>query len=177
MLRHEIVAHGVDPSGLPVMLHKSLLTRRWYRQGVLHRPELARKGVERAWPVVTLRERPARSLWNLYREVADSSLHFGAGALRGTALERFEEKVVRTPPARPGRVRIRLSRPSWVFRWPLPVLMVWDRFKLPVEPMLGREVEDLEGTAVVVSVVTSACIPPPVSLLVDSVRPDGVNWV
>jgi hypothetical protein len=68
---------------------------------------------------------------------------------------------------------------EWGWRWPLPLFYWWSRKGLPFKS-LGRSTW-LDFHPCLFSEVkfkiSHPGVPPPQSLLLDAVRPDGVNWV
>jgi hypothetical protein len=177
MMRHEIVHRGVCPQSVPQTLFKSLLTRRWFRQSVLYGPEVVESGPPRAWPVVTLSVRPADCAIRFYNDRVREGLWYGASLFRGKPLPPYRVVLKKVPPQSPGRVRLRLTRRRWVWRWPRHLWSLWEGLGLPLQRLRGVWEEDHPDLATSVSVATAAFVPTPLSLLYDAVRPDGVNWV
>jgi hypothetical protein len=177
MMRFEIQQRGVVPSGIPRVLHKNLVTRKWYRQALLHKPVIVETGIPRAWPILSKDVRPADEVLELYDRRVAEGLWFGASLLRGRTIPQFTQVLEKVPLRAAGRVQLRLTRPRWVWRWPSHVWSFWVHFNLPVVRLHGQWELDHPDLATVVEVRSSATIPPPLVLLVDSVRPNGVNWV
>jgi hypothetical protein len=177
MVRFEVQQRGVDPSSVPQVLHKSLVKYKWYRQALLRKVEVVETGLRRAWPVLEKDVRPPPDLEWIYERRVEEGLWFGASLFQGKELDPYKVRLKKAPVLSPGRVRLRLSRRRWVFRWPSHVWSFWEALGLPVVPLRGSWQDDHRDLASLVSVHAHAFVPPPVTLLVDAVRPDGVNWV
>jgi hypothetical protein len=179
-MRHEIARREIVTSALPPRLRRVLLKERWFRAALLREPVLVESGTARHWPVVSKDFRPAESHFALYERSQRALLRIGVRLARGKLVRPYEVKLKRSrvdEVAAP-KARFRL-RTEWCWRWTVPLLRWWEKNGLPVRSLGIRSWEDDCADLSVKTRVelTYPGVPPPLSLLFDAVRPDGVNWV
>jgi len=186
MLRYDIIRRGVTLSSVPSRLRCVLLRERWFRQAVQAKPLIVESGVKRAWPVVTRDVGPSPLFWALYDERKVDFLRLGVRLTRGLKVRPYEKRLASGPllVERDAELGPRLGesvlsfRVDWEWNWPAPLWDWWEARGLPVVPLVGRWLDDHPDLSVGVSLVRSLnSFPPPRCLLLDAVRPDGVNWV
>lgn len=178
-LRHEIIRRGVTLSSLPRRYRVILLKERWFRIAVVAEPKILETGVERAWPVVLKDFGPPTSLFKFYDSCCQRLLAFGVRLARGHKLPAYEKVLERGRIIQPPHPAGRLAYASrWVWRWPLPLLRWWEERELRVEFLTGKWRDDHPHLATTTTVLFQLPgFAPPFSLLVDALRPDGVNWI
>nr|UYL94488.1 MAG: RNA-dependent RNA polymerase [Leptosphaeria biglobosa botourmiavirus 2] len=179
-MRHEIARREISLSCLPPRMRRVLLKERWFRAALLREPCLVESGTARHWKVVSKDFRPAESHFALYERAQRKLLSIGVNLARGKIVVPYKVKLGRSgsPEVAVPKARFRL-RSEWCWRWTEPLLRWWERSGLPVRS-LSRCAweEDCPDLAFKIRVqLEFPGIPPPLSLLQDSVRPDGVNWI
>jgi hypothetical protein len=180
MLRHDIMKRGVTLSGIPARLRRVLIKERWFRIALLNKsPAVEEVGVQRCWPVVTSEERPPDELLSSYEVLSSELLQFGVELARGVKCRPFETFLSRSasyPAYRPCVFRFECR---WVWRWPAPLWRWWNKQGLPLVTLPREQwLDDHRDLASeVVAIKIPMDFPPPQTLLLDAVRPDGVNWV
>jgi len=179
MCRHDIIKRGVSLSSVPARLRRVLLKEAWFRSALLHEPVLVHSGVARAWPVVLSDFRPAGEMMELYEKKKKELLLLGLSMARGKTCKPYEVKLAKGKLVAPIPRGTFSYSVEWKWKWYRPLMSWWSRQGLPVN-YLGSSIweEDFDDLTVKVSVkVSHPGLGPPPSLLLDAVRPDGVNWV
>jgi len=179
MMRHHIQRRGVCLSGIPARMRRVLLKDRWFRAAVQVEPQVVSSGVKRCWPVVTRDFRPPPSHLRLYERMQRALLRLGVKLCRGVRVRPWEcrlKKGRRPEVSSFGRLRL-VTR--WRWRWSAPLLNYWEACNLPVvELSQGQWEEDHPDLfSETVAEIESLRFPPPFALMLDAVRPDGVNWI
>jgi len=176
--RHRIVKYGVCLSSVPSRWVRYLLKRRWFRSVVLSPPITSVVGVVRAWPVVSRDVGPAESWRGVYDSACERLLTLGVQMATGL---KVSPPLITASKVSVTETRRRISvRRRWSWRWPLPLWRWWVAHDLPLDSLSSLwEVDHADLTVCVEAYEDPiyASVPPPFSLLVGSVRPDGVDSV
>nr|WAK77883.1 MAG: RNA-dependent RNA polymerase [Botourmiaviridae sp.] len=176
-MRNSIVASGVCLTSVPEVLHKNLLKRRFYRQALVSDRNYVVEGPERALRVVTKEVRPRDDWMRVYDTAVECETSFLKSRFEGVSFPQFKRRLVSTTsPLVLSRTRFHVQRPRWTWRWPGCLWSAWETMGLPTSSMSGPQWAHphLSRRRVLLA---SSRIPPPLSLLVDCVRPDGVGFV
>ncbi|QGY72611.1 RNA dependent RNA polymerase [Plasmopara viticola lesion associated ourmia-like virus 81] len=174
-VRNEAVRLGVNPGSAPDFLHRHLLKRRWYRQALLASPVVTASGPRRALRVCTQVYRPDDRWMRVYDTARSGEVGYLTAFFQGKSAPQFVQRVHSEVPLL-GRARIARTRPFWVWRWPSWLWTLWVDRGYPLSPMRGPQ-WDHPDLARRVELRFDARVPPPLSLLLDAVRPCGVNFV
>lgn len=179
-LRHHIARREINLSNLPKRLRRVLIKERWFRAALLVEPRVVTTGIDRHWPVVSRDFRPSPECMEVYHKAQRTLLSLGVKLARGKLVRPREVFLSRDSvrEVAPPKCQFRLVT-TWGWRWTKPLLNWWENLGLPTVS-LGRGAweEEHQDLFIKVSVELSyPGVPPPSSLLFDTVRPDGVNWV
>jgi hypothetical protein len=180
MMRHHVARREIALPSLPSRLRRVLLKERWFRAALLREPAIEERGTPRHWPIVSRDFRPSEEYLPLYNRAHRALLRVGVKIARGNLVRPYEVKLRRTrvEEKKPPVARFRL-RHEWSWRWTVPLLLWWQKNGLPTRTLSrgAWEVDHGDLACKVKVILTYPGFPPPSSLLLDAVRPDGVNWV